>query len=80
MSCRDGSTTLVTATLSGGKATCTLPLLAKGTHSINAVYAGSAAYAARDLGRRTLTSADDRRGASPSRFRETRCPACGQRS
>ena len=44
VSCRDGSSTLVTATLSAGKAVCTLPLLAKGTHSINAVYGGSTAF------------------------------------
>ncbi len=33
-------------TLSAGKATCTLPTLARGTHSINAVYLGNASYAA----------------------------------
>ena len=37
--------TLATATISAGKATCTLPLLAKGSHAINAVYAGNTSYA-----------------------------------
>ncbi len=46
VSCRDGTTILTTVTLSGGRATCTLPLLARGTHSINAVYLGNASYAA----------------------------------
>jgi subtilisin family serine protease len=45
VTCRDGSKVLVTATLSAGKAVCTLPLLAKGTHSINAVYSGNVSYA-----------------------------------
>ena len=31
----------------GGRATCTLPALAKGTHSISATYSGDASYAAR---------------------------------
>lgn len=45
VTCRDGTKVLGTAVLSGGKATCTLPLLAKGSHAINAVYGGSVAYA-----------------------------------
>jgi hypothetical protein len=44
-SCRDGTKILVTVNLVAGKATCTLPTLAKGTHSINAVYLGNAGYA-----------------------------------
>jgi len=39
---KDGSTTLVTGTLSGGKTTFTTSLLTHGTHQISAVYAGSA--------------------------------------
>ena len=46
-SCRDGSTVLTTVTLSGGKATCTLPTLKKGSHKINAIYNGSVSYAAK---------------------------------
>ncbi len=45
VSCRDGSKTVATATVSGGKATCTLPLLVKGTHSISVIYGGSIAFA-----------------------------------
>jgi hypothetical protein len=44
-SCRDGTTVLTTVNLVGGKATCTLPTLSRGTHSINAVYLGNTAYA-----------------------------------
>jgi Bacterial Ig-like domain (group 3) len=42
----DGSTSLGTETLSGGKATLTTAALAKGTHPITVVYAGTADYAA----------------------------------
>lgn len=42
---KDGPATLGTGTLSGGKATFTTSLLAHGTHSISAIYAGSASDA-----------------------------------
>jgi hypothetical protein len=45
VSCRDGTTILTTVNLVSGKATCTLPTLSRGTHSINAVYLGNTAYA-----------------------------------
>ncbi|MFL6100446.1 MAG: S8 family serine peptidase [Actinomycetales bacterium] len=45
VSCKDGSTVVATATASAGKATCTLPLLSKGSHTITAVYAGNLIYA-----------------------------------
>ncbi len=41
----DGSTSLGTATLSGGSATLAVPALSVGAHSITAVYAGSTNYA-----------------------------------
>jgi subtilisin family serine protease len=47
VSCRDGSKVVATAVVAAGKATCTLPTLAKGTHSISAVYSGDASYAAK---------------------------------
>ena len=40
----DGTRTLGTATVKGGKATFTAPVLAKGTHSLKAVYGGSTVY------------------------------------
>jgi hypothetical protein len=45
VSCRDGTKILTTVNLVAGKATCTLPTMAKGAHSINAVYLGNASYA-----------------------------------
>jgi hypothetical protein len=43
---KDGATVLGTGTLSSGKATFTTSSLALGTHSITAVYGGSATYLA----------------------------------
>ena len=40
---------------SAGKATCTLPTLAKGTHSISAVYGGDTSYAAKASAAVSLT-------------------------
>jgi subtilisin family serine protease len=40
----DGTKTLGTATVTGGKATFKAPVLAKGTHSLKAVYGGSTVY------------------------------------
>ena len=47
VSCRDGSRVVATVHLVGGRATCTLPALGKGSHSISATYSGDASYAAR---------------------------------
>ncbi|OLP72232.1 hypothetical protein BJM39_30325 [Salmonella enterica subsp. enterica serovar Javiana] len=40
----DGSKKLGTATVKSGKATFTAPVLARGTHSLKAVYGGSTVY------------------------------------
>jgi subtilisin family serine protease len=42
----DGTRTLGTATVSGGKAVFKAPVLARGTHSLKAVYGGSSVYLA----------------------------------
>jgi subtilisin family serine protease len=55
VTCRDGTKVLGTAVLSGGHATCTLPLLAKGTHSINAVYGGNTGWASSTSASKSLT-------------------------
>jgi hypothetical protein len=41
---KDGTATLGTATLNGGKAVFTTPLLSAGTHTITAVYGGSSSF------------------------------------
>jgi hypothetical protein len=47
VSCRDGSRVVASVHLTAGRATCTLPALGKGSHSISATYSGDASYAAR---------------------------------